>query len=393
MSNFNVSGFLETLNSSAQKKASNDKKDDSIEKIYLSFPGNYGRYQVLPMNSTSTGFPFAILNQTREFKVTKTITLSDGTEKTYDSWIKILPKEAFLMKDSTDRTVCALTANEEQLLRQVQIAFDQLYNDLGGNTKERNPEVNKTIGLMRRRNYTLFYARCLNKWSINNPRTPEKSDFSALFICTAKGFSEKVSDNITEKNITIGTDTWLENVYNRQSSGRTGYLLFSINLPGGKPGYDLSVTHEINNNNISNYVIPEEDIQLMQDPVEGFLGWQASSEPGKLFNARLMEETLATLNSMIATTRSGQTMSTENAASITSASAMNSIPQQPSTNDPMLRQDNFSQITNPGAIMNNNGEPYQNPPQAHINPLNQAPVNNGYTAPAFAGNSSQLPFN
>ena len=78
--NFNVSGFLQTLQRTqpqAKGVAANARK---IEKISLSFNGNHGKYQILPVNSTVTGFPFRELKNTRELQFPMKNTLVDGTE-------------------------------------------------------------------------------------------------------------------------------------------------------------------------------------------------------------------------------------------------------------------------------------------------------------------------
>ena len=141
----------------------------------------------------------------------------------------------------------------------------------------------------------------------------------------------------------------------------------------------------------------------MHDPIEGFLGWQADKrEPGRLFNRKLMEETLATLNSQIAAARASKGINVGMAAAATSGTAFASQgATTPQTNDPMLQgQGIYSQpagMTNPAAVMNNNTSPFQTPPAAQIDPITQTPVNNGpaaqFVSPAFAQTGgSGLPF-
>ena len=162
--NFNVDGFLRTLEQNQSKPKELGPTLRSLEKIYLSYPGNYGKYQIFPMNSVVTGYPFVILKDTREIKITKKNVLPDGTENVFDAWIKILPVDAYQMLDSTGRVVSSLTADDENLLIQASGVFDQLYEELGGNQKDQ--KLNKAISLLRRRNYTIFHGKCLNKWSL-----------------------------------------------------------------------------------------------------------------------------------------------------------------------------------------------------------------------------------
>ena len=202
----------------------------------------------MPMVSSVTGQPFEYLNNTREIKVTRKSQKQDGTESTYDAWIRILPASAYRMIDSTGRLVSSLTSEEEQILAQAQQTFDALYIELGG--REKDEALRKRIAEhLRRRDYTLFHAYCMNKWNLNDMRQAEKTNFSALFVCSAKGFLQAVSDNVADTTLTSGNNPdWMNQVYNRQLSGRSGYVLFSIALNvGGKIGYSITVNHAINN--------------------------------------------------------------------------------------------------------------------------------------------------
>ena len=400
--NFNIANFLQNLEQNQPKsRDSKPKSDVKIEKVYLSHPDWQGKYQILPMVSAETGLPLAFLQRVREIKLPRTITLQNGEEKESTVWIKILPIEAYTMQSADGRTVSSLTSADEELLRQVHNSFDILYDELGGNSKERNPELNKTISYMRRRNYSLFYGRCVSHWGSSDPRNPKHSNFSALFVCSAKGFPEVIKSNITDSIITYGDpENWINQVYSRDLTGRTGFLLFSVNLGvGGQVGYTLSAQHVIGNQQVASHVIPEEEAELMHDPIDGFLGWQADRrEPGRLFNRRLMEETLATINSQIASVRAAKGVDMGMAAAMTSGMAMaGNEPMMPQTNDPMLGQNVYSTpgMTNPGAVMNGNTTPFQNPPAAQIDPVTQTPVNGptpNYVSPAFAQAGDNLPF-
>ena len=397
--NFNIANFLQNLELNQPKSRDQQKSDVKIEKIYLSHPDWQGKYQILPMVSSKSGLPIEFIKRVREIKLPRKITMSDGKEVESVNWIKILPVEAYTMQSADGQLVSSLTSADEDLLRQVQSSFDILYDELGGNTKDRDEQQNKTIKYMRRRNYSLFYGRCINHWGLSDPRNPKHSNFSALFICSAKGFPEMVKGNINDSVITYGDpETWINQVYSRELTGRTGFLLFSISLnTSGQIGYSVTVQHVIGNHQVSTQVIPEDEAEVMQDPIEGFLGWQADkNEPGRLFNRKLMEETLATINQQIAATRAARGIDSSVAAAATSGTAFASQSMNvPQTNDPMLQgQGMYSQptgMTNPGAVVNNNTNPFQTPPAAQIDPITQEPINSGapFVSPTF---NSGLPF-
>lgn len=401
--NFNITNFLKNLEQNQPKSNRfRIKQESKIEKIYLSHPDWYGKYQIFPMISTSTGQPFTFMKKTREIKLSRKIVTQAGEEKEFESWIKILPAEAYTMPSPDGQIVSSLTAGDEELLSNVQASFDNLYEELGGTSKERNPELNKTIGYMRRRNYTMFYARCLNHWLENNQRSPKHTNFSALFICSAKGFPEVIQNNINDTVIQYGDpSTWIDKIYNRNLSNREGFLLFSISLGfGSNVGYTLSAQHIINPQLVGNEIIPSDEAELMTDPVEGFLGWQASrKEPGRLFNKELMEETLNTINKQLAAVRATKGVNMDAAANATTETAMASQPQQvPGSIDPMLRsQYEAHNFSNPQAVVDGNTDPYKNPPAAQIDPISQQPINPNsgsapFVSPAFAQAGNDLPF-
>lgn len=377
-SNFNISSFLSNLEQNQPKSTGFAKSEAKVEKIYLSHPDWQGKYQILPVISAESGQPFVFLQKVREIKLNRKIKTQSGEEKDVQVWMKILPADAYKMLSPDGQIVSSLTASDDDLLRKVQSAFDILYEELGGNSRERNENVNKTTGYMRRRNYSLFYGRCINHWAASDPRNPKHQNFSALFICSAKGFSETIKSNINDAIIQYGDPSvWMEQVYSRESTGRTGFLLFSVNLGvGGQIGYTLTVQHVIGNNQVSSYVIPEEELEIMKDPVEGFLGWQADNrEPGRLFNNKLMEEVLATINSQIAAVRASKGINNDMAAQVTSGVAMSSQGGNiPGSIDPMLNNGGQSVMTNPGAVIGGNTNPYQTPPAAQIDPISQQPV-------------------
>lgn len=384
-SNFNVNGFLQTLQRNQPQAKGDAMNARKIEKVSLSFNGNYGKYQILPVNSTITGFPFRELKNTREIMFPMKNRLVDGTEREFSSWVKILPPEAYLMVDSTGRVVSSLTREEEELLAQARNTFDQLFELLGGRNKE--TDANKTIGLLRKRDYTVFHGKCLGKWGLTDPRTPERQNFPALFICSAKGFMQAVSDNVNDETLANGGNAdWLGQIYNRQQTGRTGFLIFSISLnQGGKIGYSISINHKagIMNPEINNHQITDEEIAMMTDPVETFLGFQAGKE--RLFNKYLMQDvinymSLQIQNIQMAISTGADVVKAWEATSALTLKNSNPVGGAAQTNDPFLASQASqvqaaSEVVNPGAVVMNNTDPFSTPPAAHIDPITQQPVN------------------
>jgi hypothetical protein len=160
--NFNVNGFLQQLQQSQPKAKGDSMNGRKLDQIHLSFNGNHGKYQILPMTSTITGYPYVELKQTREIKLPfKNQNSVDGTEREFSAWVKILPTEAYQMVDpSTGRIVSSLTREDEEILIQARTTFDRLYELLGGKQKDQN--LNKTIGM----EMLLSFAELGNKYVI-----------------------------------------------------------------------------------------------------------------------------------------------------------------------------------------------------------------------------------
>ena len=177
--------------------------------------------------------------------------------------------------------------------------------------------------------------------------------------------------------------SWLESVYNRNLEGRNAFLLFNLSMgTGGKVGYNISVNHAINQNLPSDASIPAEDAELMRDPLENFLGWQAGKqqEPGKLFNKFLMQETIAFMSQQLQAVRMAKNtgMDPVEAMKATCAAALAQMPSAPTTTDPMLAAHQQAvqpqTATNPAAVFENNTQPFVNPPAANLDPVSNNPV-------------------
>ena len=402
-----------------QKNTQPRANTKSVEKISLNFPGNFGRYQILPLDSVVTDYPYVTLFNTREIAIPRKQVGADGTETPYQAWIKLLPKEGYQMKDMTGRVVSSLTAEEEQLLGEAHTLFDNLFNEVDARNN-----LNMQKDLCRKRNYTLFHAMCLNKWDFEDSRAPKRQNFCGLFVCTAKGFMQAVEDNINERTLMNGGDaSWLPGIYNRELTGRDGFVMFSISKSKTSAGYTCTVSHETGRSQmLSGVTIPAEDAEMMKDPVYTFLGWQANREEGvedgqrRLFNASLIKEAIAFMTQQLAAVRMAKQNGQGIDAAIKNTNDLvlkNITVSQPKTNDPMLAsaQAAAPQV-NVAKVVENNTAPFSTPPASHIDPITGAPVapsNTGFgqtsqpqsnpapfTAPSFGGfgaaPKSDLPF-
>ena len=429
MSNSNgLEQFLGKLQSiSPSNKQVQFEKKRLIEKIYCSFPGAFGKYQLLPITSTiSDGFPYVFLKNTREINMPRKNLSSDGQETVYYSSIKLLPESAYTIKDpSSGREVSSLTASDEELLRRAYATWEELYQEVDGRNNALDPVISK---LIRRKNYTIFHAMATMFWSAGGDmRSPSRQNFCALFIITAKNFLDIVNNSINDTNFLIGqgNPNWIDEIYNRNSTGRTGLVMLSVNKADG-PGFNISVNHQIGTGNITgSYVIPEEDLELMQNPVETFLGWQANKDDAqpdhsqkRLFNRPLIEEAIQYMTDQIVRIRMAKQNKTSIQEAISATNEMIIKKQQPTntrgqqTNDPILAQmaeqaakNEQAQISNgaygntniprnPEEIAAKNTNPYTNPPAGHYDPISGSPVggnNSGattFTKPDFAKTSA-----
>lgn len=382
-----VDDFLEKLAQQAPKSGNNDfkSKNRSLEKIYLNFPGNFGRYQVLPMDNVVTDFPFSTLFGTREINMPRKNLTSDGQENVYNAWIRILPKNAYIMKNEAGRIVSSLTAADDQLLSQAYMVYDQLFEELDARN---NREVAKDI--IRKRNYTVFHGMCLNKWGPNDTRTPDRQNFCGLFVCTAKGFVTAIEDNIQERTLMNGGDSsWIPSIYNRLLTGRDGFLMFSIAANKLQAGYAVTATHEIGrSNNLAGATISEEDAALMVDPVASFLGWQANREDEsvapqqrRLFNPALIQEAITFMSQQLAAVRMAKQSGMDILSVIKQTSDEIAAKQAPTNTmgqapaDPALAQmsggmnwGSGAQAAQPQQVVEGNG--YQSaPPVFHADPV------------------------
>lgn len=418
MSFNNVDSFLERMNtiSPSQKKKTFEKKRQ-IEKIFCNFPGNFGKYQLLPFTSVVSNFPYVALSNTREVQIPRSNTNADGTLNNYSAWIRLLPKSAYTIKDpSSGREVSSLTSADESLLDQAYTVFDELWSELDMKNNLTNPDYNK---LIRRKNYTIFHAYAPNFWKEGNTRSPERTGFCGLFVITAKGFMDTVSGNIEETNITSGASNpkWLDDIYNRETKDRKGFIMMSIGKnKSGQPGFDITITHQLNAEAyLSGVTVNDEDAELMQNPVESFLGWQANRsdddvpvDQRKLFNKALIQETIEFLTDQLAKIRIAKQSGTSVADAIkaTNETALKNSQQKitgqqvmgQTTNDPILAEMSQKEAQpasfGESNVQQRNDNPFANPAAAHMDPVTGAPVSDNASSfgnPGFGGGSN-LPF-
>lgn len=304
----NVQSFLNGLDKGFNKKQGRSSDEESkslIDRVFLNFSGNHGKYQLMiipPELDVET--PFVTLHNTREISIPRKVTNADGTVSVTNSWVKILPASAYRRMDLSGRSAVSSLTNEDQLLlEQVQKTFDSLFRELGG--FEKDMKDRKTADRMRRRNYVLFYAHCLNFWEMGDSRNSKRQNFSSLFVCTTDKLVQSVLENCNSTTLVEGGDVeWVNQVYNRQSTGRTGFMMLGISMPAGQVGYSISTEHIHGKPQVSNIEIDPAVISEMYDPVKDFLGWQASRDvedlkENRLFNRRLMRETLSYLSAQL----------------------------------------------------------------------------------------------
>lgn len=387
----NVDDFLKRLEQQAPSRTNrNFEKRRTIEKVYCNTAQNFGRYMIFPMESVITEDPFVYLEGTREINIPRKNISSDGQETVYNAWIKLLPENAYLMKDMTGRIVSSLTEADSQLLNQAYLVFDELYRELDPMNNRDKKEI---FSLIRKRNYTIFHGYCLNKWDVNTSRTPSRQNFSALFVLTAKSFLDMVKTNIAEKSVVEGTNDWVSSIYNRKLSNRDGFLMFSIGPEkSGRPGFSVSVNHEFGRSkNLEGFSIPEEDAELMEDPIQTFLGWQANKDDQsqvtqkRLFNPNLMKEAIEFMSSQLAAIRTAKqsgNMTIEDAIQVTNKDAISKqtpiAPNGQVSNDPILNKmaaQDYENNNTAQRIVDNNDSPFETPATAHIDPITGTPVN------------------
>ena len=404
-----VNDFMARLTASAApagKGARAFTERQYLEKVSLNFAGNFGNYQLFPVNSEVIDYPFVVLHGTREVCIPRKRTAQDGTEETYSVWIKLLPKSAYVMKDLNGRLTSSLTADDESVLSAACTLWDQLNDEL---TKEAVTEEQKVVAynikknLIRKRNYTIFHAYCLNKWDMGNTKSPVRNNFSGLFVSTASSFNSSLKSDVDQKSLMYGGSVdFIKDIYSSSATGRTGSLFMTVNRPQGQTTYDVQFSHVPNDPKLASIEIPAADFKLMKDPLETFLGWQAGREGGnesipvgqrRLFNANLIREAISFMQRQLAAVRMAKQNNSDVLAAIdaTTAAALAEIP-APSTvttRDPMLATSTGTSAAEYNAekdrIEVNNTDPYMTPPAARMdpvsgNPVSAAPVNNGFTS-------------
>lgn len=407
--NSNVTDFLSRLHSQVPKKRDFSQVNQrQIEKIFMSFRGAQGRYQCLPFNSVVTDYPFAVMNSTYEVNVRRRSKAADGTEIVNDAWIRLFHPDSdmYQTRDLTGRVVSSLTTADVELIAQARGLWEQVWAELDGDNT-RDEMVTK---LVRKKNYTIFFGYCLNYWA-NDSRTPTRSNFPALYVIPSKSFLPAVQSNIEEKTQMDGGDvSWISNVYNRNLTGRDGFLVFSVNKDPNRAGYLVTCSHEIGRAaQLQNVAISEEDAELMSNPCLSFLGWQAPKDADiqdpttvKLFNPDMYREACTFLAEVLTGIRSAKAAGIDVKTAIDTAVAT-TLAAQPvrgaKTNDPVLAAQQPTGEFNP----NVGADPtkvaanttVQNPAAATLDPISGMPVGNNEpkSAPASPfGDGGTNPF-
>lgn len=392
-----VNDFMARLAANATPSGKVQRFQDSrrtLEKIFLSVPDNFGSYQLLPVCNSLTDYPFVNLPQTREICIPRKRVTQDGREEEYSLWIKILPKSAYIMKDLTGRIVSSLTAEDDSLLDSACSVWDQIYNEMmnGASTEDqRNVAYGVMRALIRKRNYTIFNAYCLNRWEMNSTKQPVRSNFSGLFISTASGFSSSLKADVDQKSLMYGGSAdFIKEIYSADKTGRTGSLFLTINRPQGQTTYNISFNHVPGAQNLASIEIPEADFELMKDPLETFLGFQANRGQEdvpvgekRLFNPTLIKEAIAYMTRQLAAIRMAKQNNTDlseainatNAAALAEATASRPV----ATKDPMLAETSAAPAgeafeVNQANLKAENTAPFQTPPAARMNPITGEPV-------------------
>ncbi len=161
-------------------------------------------------------------------------------------------------------------------------------------------------------------------------------------VCTASGFMSAVDNNISEKSITTGDNSFIGDIYGRQAQGRNGFMMFSLSRKTDSAGYNVTVTHE-------------------------------TGRPQQLaiafMTARLAEIRMAK--------QSGLDLARAIQDTCTAAFASAKRPENRS-NDPMLQQGNSTPEINQTRIVEQNTDPISTPPVSHVNPVSGAPTSSGF---------------
>lgn len=388
---WNVQSFLEQLRSAQPQPRTNEQKSPTLEKTYLNLPDNLGRYQIFPMISTVTGMPFEYLYKTKEVNIV-TGKNSDGADRY--SWHKLLPISAYNFVDNTGRLVSSLTKSESDLLQSAYGVFDRMWEVVPENLRK---------DICRVKNYTVGNAYVINKFGLKDNTKPLRSGFSTLLVCTSKDFANAINKDIEMQMINHGNDTsWLSEIYNRKLDGRTGWLIFNITNAANGIGFSVSASHTSNlaPSATEGIRIPEDQAELMKDPIRTFLGWQAGQD--KLFNERLITNIIEEMNKIISKyTSSSAYVNVNQVAQATLATAQSVAPKVAPTLDPMIAAINsheapqMSVVKTPDQMAKVNDDPLMTPPASQFDPMSGIPNNYGqfqqpqFGSPQMNGTMSQ----
>ena len=398
-----LTNFMERLTKQSGSPAARtfNRQTRKIERVQVNNPETLGRYQVLPINSVVTDFPF-ISGKVRQILMPRRRLDESGEEQYYTTWINLPSFDFYQMTDATGRVVSSLTAEDEKLLTSAYSLWEEVYSEVDGKTN-----YMQVKDFIRVRNITTFTGYCMNFWKFgSNSRTPDRQNFSALFIITTKSFIQSIEQNIGDKSAMEGGDQkWIEKVYNNQLKNRDGFLMFSINKDRNAAGFTASTQHEIGRSQmLMNVEIPQEDYDTgMDDAAALYLGWQANSaereKPSgtrRLFNAALIKEACSYLGTLLSAIRAEKASAAGNPIDV--MNIVSSVSENYFNNLPPLEPRHTSEATPAQTPEQTQAEaPANDSPTTHIDPLmgSQAPSGGsgfgggfgGFSTPSF-GNSN-----
>ena len=198
-------------------------------------------------------------------------------------------------------------------------------------------------------------------------------------------------------------------------------MMLSVSDNPSGPGFNISVTHQVNPEFLQGVQIPEEEAAEMLNPVETFLGWQARKDDEEvpagqrnLFNAKLIQESIDFMTDQLTRIRLAKQNNTSIEEAIRMTNELTLQNQNPTdsrgnqTVDPVLIELANKEAGNSGVsqeqqgtygnqnigtpeVVEKNVNPFANPAASH-----QDPVTGGAAPfkPSFGGGGmdSAVPF-
>lgn len=271
MTDQEVDDFLDGL------LADQSKPKSRLNKLTMTSAANKGTVMFVIMPEGKSGKFYGRLENVREV-----YQFTELNEKVEDScWHKILPKDAYVN----------LSEEDSLLYDQCVTMFDKLYNSGAW-----GPE-NERFKVGRYRTYGFFYGYILRH--IDEKGNPVKdkqgnltADKPTFLMYPTNKVIDALGTAITAKKLASnGGIAWLPRYLSRAAVGRTGAI--TIKTSGGKGGYNITLSFESNSED-NPYLVPADldltkSMELCQDYIKDYLGWQSDDENG-YFNRDLFLE-------------------------------------------------------------------------------------------------------